>query len=135
MVVNKPQYNLHIPLLLIFIAALVSNVSAQSVVVYGKKVTYTRKRPISDGKRTFTINYPKVKAATPALSRKIETAIRYDINLRDEINDSQWLYEADYDVGYNKHGILSITLTIDGSGAYPSGSTNHVVVNLKTGQN
>ena len=121
-------------LILIGLAVSCVATSAQSVVITGKKVTYTRPKPISEGKETFTINYPKVKASTPALSKKIETAISYGIDLKEEINDAQWLYEADYEVGYNRNGVLSIALTVDGSGAYPSGYTTHKVVDLKTGR-
>lgn len=112
-------------------------VSAQSVVITKKKTVYKRPKPIMQFKKTFTINYPKVKAVTPALSKKIEMVISYekvlDLNIKDELNDTQWLAEADYEVGYNKNGILSIALSMNGSGAYPSGTTKHVVVDLKTG--
>ena len=111
--------------------------SAQSVVITGKKVTYTRPKPIADYKKSFTINYPKVKASTPALSKKIETAISYQkvlrLDLNGELKDYQWLEDADYDVGYNKDGILSISLFMEGSGAYPSTTTKYVVVDLRSG--
>jgi hypothetical protein len=112
-------------------------VLAQSVVITGKKVTYRRPKPMSEYKRTFTIRYPKVKAATQVLSQKIESAISYQkilsINLNDELHDTQWLEEADYKVGYNRNGILSIELSMDGSGAYPSGRTKYVVVDTRSG--
>src|SRR5207248_784389 len=89
-------------------------VAAQSVVITGKKVTYKRRKPIMDFKKTFTINYPKVKAATPALSKKIEASISYGsvlhLDLKEELSDTQWLEEADYKVGYNKNGVLGISL-------------------------
>ena len=110
---------------------------AQSVVITGKKVTYNRPKPESEGKKTFTINYPKVKAATPALSKKIESSISYSsvlkLNLKEELSEYQWLKEADYEVGYNKNNILSISLSMNGSAAYPSGTTKIVVIDLKTG--
>jgi hypothetical protein len=110
---------------------------AQSVVITGKKTTYTRRKPISEYKKTFTINYPKVRAATPALSRKIEAAISYKLilglNLQEELTDTQWLEEADYQVVYNKNGILCIDLTMSGSAAYPDGVTKTAVVDLKKG--
>jgi hypothetical protein len=93
---------------------------------------------MSDYKKTFTINYPKVRAATPALSRKIESAISYasvlKLDLKEELTGAQWLEEADYEVNYNKNGILSIALSMDGSAAYPDGSTKHVVVDIRTGK-
>ena len=56
-----------------------------------------------------------------------------ELDLNDELHGSNWLYEADYEVGYNKNGLLSITLSMDGSGAYPDGTSKAVVVDLKTG--
>ena len=110
---------------------------AQSVVITGKKVTYKRPKPMMDYKKSFTINSPKVKAATPALSKKIEGSISYakvlGLDLKGELSDMQWLESADYEVGYNKNGILSISLSMEGSGAYPSGSTKFVVVDLRSG--
>lgn len=112
-------------------------VNAQSVVLTAKKVTYTRPKPIADHKKTFTITYPKIKAATPALSKKIEAVISYeknfDFTIKEELTEIQWLEDAQYDVNYNANGILSIRLFIEGSGAYPSGSTRYVVVDIKKG--
>jgi len=110
---------------------------AQSVVITGKKVTYVRPRPISEYKKTFTINYPVVKAATTAISKKIETSISYSsvlqLDLKDELTGAQWLDEADYEVGYNNNGVLSMALSMNGSGAYPDGTTKHVVIDLTSG--
>lgn len=110
---------------------------AQSVKITPKKVTYKRPNPIADFEKTFTVTYPKVKASTPALSRKIEKTISFEkvgnLNIEGEKTEIQWLEEADYEVGYNKNGILSITLFVTGTGAYPSGFEKTVVVDLKTG--
>lgn len=110
---------------------------AQSVVITGKKVTYKRQKPIDEYKKTFTINYPKVKASTPALSKRIETTLSYQkvlgLKLNEELSEYQWLETADYEVEYNKNGILSISLSMEGNGAYPSSTTKYVVVDLKTG--
>jgi hypothetical protein len=111
---------------------------AQSVAITGKKVVYKRPKPNVDFKKTFWIRHPRVKASSPALSRKIESAISFEkvipINIREEINDIQWLEEADFSVDYNKHGVLAVKLTIYGSGAYPSSSTKTVIVDTKTGR-
>lgn len=124
-------------LLIIFAAFSVIDAFSQSVVITPKKTVYTRTKPISDYKRNFTITYPVVKAATPALSKKIQTAIDYRSNLglslKEELGEIQWLEEADYEVGYNEKGVLSISLSMNGSGAYPSGVTKVIVVNLRTG--
>ena len=123
------------PLLLLI--AFVSFAGAQSVVITNHKVTYKRPKPISKYKKSFVVSYPKIKAATPAVSRKIESALSYQrvlgMNLNEEINHVQWLEEASYDVKYNANGALAIDLTMEGSAAYPDGSTKSVVVDTKTG--
>ena len=123
-------------ILLILTAALSVSALAQ-VTITAKKVTYKRPKPMVDFKKSFTITYPKIKAATSALSKKIEAVLSYekvfDFKLREEMNDIQWLEEASYDVNYNANKMLSISLTIQGSGAYPSGSTKYIVLNTATG--
>lgn len=125
-------------LMIVLTAIAVTYAHAQSVTITGKKVTYTRKKLISEYKKTFTINYPKVKAATPALSKKIEAALDYQkvlgLNLKEEMSDFQWLEEADFEVGYNNKGILSITLSMDGTAAYPTSTSKTLVIDLKTGK-
>jgi hypothetical protein len=125
-----------LPAALIIIAT-VCAAAAQSLVLNNKMTTYTRKKPIADHKKTFTINYPIVKAATPALTKKIQAAISYSsvlgLNLKEELGPVQWLEEADYDVIYNTDGVFSIDLEMNGSGAYPSGITRSVVIDIRTG--
>ena len=110
---------------------------AQSVVITPKKITYQRRKPFADFKKSFIVTSPKVKAATPALSKKIETAISYEKNnnfkLSNEISENQWLDEASYEVNYNKNGLLDIILTTEGSAAYPTTFNKEIVVDLKTG--
>ena len=124
-------------LCLLFITTFSSISFAQSVTITPRKVTYTRPKPQMEFKKTFTVNYPKVKAATTALSKKIENTISYtkvlNLNIQEEKTEAQWLEEADYEVGYNKNGILSITLSMSGTAAYPSVFSKTIVVNLKTG--
>lgn len=121
--------------LFVFVCALPA--LPQAVTITPKEVKYTRRKPMSDYKKSFTITYPVVKAATQALSKKIETNISYaknnDLNLKEELGDSQWLEEASYEVNYNKKGILDITLSMEGSGAYPSTSSKRIIINEKTG--
>lgn len=124
-------------LFLLIILAFSAVSFAQSVKITSQKVTYKRPKPIADFKKTFTVNYPKVKAATTSLSKKIENTISYakvlSLNLQEEKGEYQWLEAADYNVVYNKNGILSIYLSMEGTAAYPSSVGKTVVVNLKTG--
>ena len=126
---------LFISLFFTFVFAL--SAFSQSVTITPKKITYTRPKPLSEYKKTFTVRYPKVKAASPALSKKIEQTISYqkvsNLNIEEEKNEIQWLEEADYEVDYNKNGVLTMTLSVSGSGAYPSVYNKTVVVDLKTG--
>ena len=77
----------------------VASVTAQTVTITGQKKVYTRTKPISGFKKTFTINRPLAKASTPALSQKITAAIDpvkvLEINIREELTETQWLSEAD----------------------------------------
>lgn len=111
--------------------------AAQSVTVKPKLETYRRPNPNSEYRQTFTVNRPIITASTPALSKKIANAISYEkilgININEELGEFQWLEAADFEVKYNKHGILGIMLWIEGSGAYPSGVTKNVVVDTRTG--
>ncbi len=110
---------------------------AQSVVITPKKITYKRPKPLSEYKKSFVIIRPKVKGVSLAMAKKIETTISYeknfDFNVKDEISEIQWLEEASYAVDYNKNGILSVTLSVMGSGAYPSEASHPIIVNLEIG--
>lgn len=115
-----------------------SSDAAQSVTITPKKTIYKRKKPMADFKKIFEVTYPKVKAATPAISRRMETAIDpaivLGVDIQEEINEVQWLEEAGYEVGYNKNRILSVMLFMYGAGAYPDGSSKYVVIDVKTGR-
>lgn len=121
----------------ILITLLLCLAADAQVKITAKKVTYKRPRPQQDFKRTFTITRPVIKAAAPAVSRKIESALSYErvfkFSIKDELGSIQWLEDASYDVDYNADNILSVGLTIEGSGAYPSSSTEYVVVDTRTG--
>lgn len=112
-------------------------VSAQSVGITLKKTTYKRPKPIQDFKKSFTVTRPIIKAVTPAISKKMQTEISYEkvlnLNIKEEINEIQWLEEATYDINYNKNGLFDITLSLSGTGAYPSVYSKNVVINIKTG--
>lgn len=126
-----------IHLLFLFILSLVISISAQSVTITPKKSIYRRAKPISEFKKTFTVRYPIVKAASPSVSKKIESTISYakvmELNIQDEIKDIQWLEEADYEVNYNAKWLLVITLSVSGTGAYPDTASKTIAVDLKTG--
>ena len=110
---------------------------SQQVTVTGRKQIYPRPKPLSAYKKTFTIRRPVVKAATPALSRKISAAIDpakvLDIRIQEEVTESQWLSEADFEVVFNDRGVLTVMLWMEGSGAYSDGVTKYAVVDVEKG--
>jgi len=125
---------------LIFFAVLAfscSAVFAQTVVITPKKTVYRRPKPQMDFKRTFTVRRPVAKAATPALSKKITSAISPEkvlqLNLREEMSEYQWLEEADYKVLFNQNGVLCIEQWMSGTAAYPDSVTKRVVVDIAKG--
>jgi hypothetical protein len=119
------------------LVASVAGLFAQSVTVTEKKTVYTRPKTADKFKNQFTITYPKVRASTSAISRKIENALSYktlfDLDLNEELHGVQWLHEASFEVEYNKNGILGVMLFVEGSGAYPSGTTKRVLIDTRTG--
>ena len=124
-------------LLAVAIAALTLPSLAQSVVVTGKKQVYTRPKPITGFKKTFTIRRPIVKAATPELSRKLTASIDpakvLDIRIQEELTESEWLHEADFEVVFNDRGMLTVMLWMEGAGAYSDGVTKYAVVDTDRG--
>jgi hypothetical protein len=126
-----------VPAIILTAFAFVAPAAAQSVLITPKKVTYTRPKPMSEYKKTFTITYPKIKASRPALSKKIEATLSYSknlgLNINEELREIQWLEEADFEVSYNAKGILTITLSMNGTAAYPDGTSKTLVVDLQTG--
>ena len=88
------------------------------------------------------VKYPQVKGLTnPTGLRNVQSAISLKsvfgqslAELRAEFLASWWLSEIDYTVNYNQNSLLDLTFTISGSGAYPSSSNKHRLVNLKTGK-
>ena len=117
------------------LSCLIAN--AQTVVITPKKTVYRRPKPQIDFKRTFTVRRPVAKASTPALSRKITTAISpekvLELNIREEMNEYQWLEEADYKVLFNQNGVLCVEQWMTGTAAYPDSVTKRVVVDIATG--
>lgn len=125
-----------------FLAATVIAVCAlsaftQTVTITPKKTVYRRPKPQHEFKRTFTVRRPIAKASTPALSRKITAAISpenvLELNIREELNEYQWLEEADYKVLFNQNGILCVEQSMTGTAAYPDSVTRTVVVDIRRG--
>lgn len=119
------------------VALLSAAAAGQTVTIVPKKTVYRRPKPQVDFKRTFSIRSPIVTAATPALSQKITAAISpinvLEIDLKEEMNEYQWLEEADYKVLFNQQGVLCVELWMTGTAAYPDGVTRTVIVDIAKG--
>lgn len=110
---------------------------AQSSKITPKSTTYKRSKPMTEYKKSFVVVRPRISGVPSSIARKIENAISYErvmnLNIKEEQTEIQWLEEATYEVGFNERGVLSIELTMVGTGAYPSGYSKNVVVDLKSG--
>jgi hypothetical protein len=129
------------PFLALIVLALVSvSAYAQTIKITPKKIVYTRKFKVSlKEKRTFIVTYPVVSGAiTVAAKKNLENTISFwrvfETSLKENLNESDWLYEMFYNVDYNKSGVLDISLLEEGSAAYPDGRTVNLVIDLKTGK-
>ncbi|MBD2037921.1 hypothetical protein H6F76_23500 [Leptolyngbya sp. FACHB-321] len=114
------------------------------VLVETKTVTFVRGKKgqeYPDYKEAI-VKYPQVTGLTnPAVLRNVQSAVSLKsvlgqsiAELRAEFLASWWLSEIDYTVNYNQNSLLDLTFTRSGSGAYPSSSNKHRLVNLKTGK-
>ena len=114
-------------------------VEAQSVTVRPVKVVYKRTaKSVPDFKRRFEVRYPKFSGKfRPGVLQKLKSGTDYwrlfKVSLAENLKDDHWLSSMDYEVAYNKNNILDIALTMEGVGAYPDGSTKHLVFDLRTG--
>ncbi len=124
--------------LVAFAVLFAASVTAQNVSITRQKKTYTRVKPISGFKKTFTINRPVAKASTPELSKKITAAIDpvtvLGIDIKEELTEMQWLEEADFQEVFNSQGILTVELWMEGSAAYTDGVIKYVVVDVAKGE-
>ncbi|XHX80377.1 MAG: hypothetical protein RBJ76_10745 [Stenomitos frigidus ULC029] len=114
------------------------------VLIETKTVTFVRGKKgqeYPDYKEAI-VKYPQVTGLTnPAVLRNVQSAVSLKsvfgqsiAELRAEFLTSWWLSAIDYTVNYNQNSLLDLTFTISGSGAYPSTSNKHRLVNLKTGK-
>lgn len=110
---------------------------AQTITVTPSTTTYKRPKPLSEYKKTFIVTRPIIKGVPVLVKKKIESNISFEkhfaFDLKEEIKEVQWLESAGFTTDYNKRGLLAFTLSIEGSGAYPDGSSKTIVIDAKTG--
>ena len=90
-----------------------------------------------------SIKYPVVQVTNSTVSNKINQSIRQEIlldedqkkGMKDALHQAtrKWLITLEYEITYNNHGLLSITLITEGMGAYPSTSYFYLNFDLSTG--
>lgn len=111
---------------------------AQTVAVTPKKIVHRRTNPQGVEKRTFSITHPRISGVKRTVKMKLESALDYEkvfgFTVKEEQTESQWLSSATYKVDLNKGGVLSVTLTLSGSGAYPSDSVRQINLNSVSGE-
>jgi hypothetical protein len=98
----------------------------------------SRTSPNSMSPRKQTIHYPLMSGlADPALLAKVQAAATseqmYFGWATHSVPVDSWTTDLTYEVNYNQDGLLSMSYQIVGVGAYVSGYTKHVAVNLETG--
>jgi hypothetical protein len=111
---------------------------AQTVKLTPKEQVYKRAGNVVGEKKTFKIRRPTITAGKPAYLKKINAAIDpvkvLDINIKEELTEYQWLYEADYEEIYNQNGILTLMVWMEGSSAYMSSVVKYIVVDTVKGE-
>jgi Deacetylase PdaC len=108
-----------------------------------KNTTFTWGKPGGDRSeyREAKLSYP---AVTGLADRELQDKIQESISLKSafgrsldemeaDFKESQWLTSLEYKANYNDNGLLSLTYSGMGMGAYPSSFVRHRSVNLADG--
>jgi hypothetical protein len=111
------------------------------VIVKPRKVVITRSGELIKNfpeKKHATITYPVISGLKDArVLRRVQSILQlknvFDSSIV-EYRDDAWLEELTYEVSYNRNGILDITFSQTGSGAYPDDQSRHFAINLKNGR-
>ncbi len=119
----------------------ITTLTDDSVFITRKRVVLVRTgrlaRQFPEKKRAVVI-YPVVTGLRdPEVLRKVRALLEvkniFDTSLAEYRQDA-WLEEFDYKINHNWNGILDITFTQMGSGAYPDSHSKHLAISLRTGE-
>lgn len=124
-------------LLLLTILLIPAGAFSQSIEITPRSFVYKRSVPAFAGRDTAEVTRPVIKARTPALTRRIEKAIGFDTMIglgKNGLLDNDWLDSAEYRVDFNQKGILSILITMTGTGASETTLTRSVVIDTGSGR-
>ena len=126
-----------------------SNRPLNTVTISPKTATFTWRKPNSDPKSTSrsdrreaTLRYPIV---TGLENSELQSKIQASIDLKSafgkslsemevEYQENHWMEKLDYEVNFNDRGLLSVTYSGYGVGAYPSSFVRYRSVDLRTGE-
>src|SRR6185295_3080002 len=130
-------------LLLVLLATAMSSAQTRN----NLKVTVRSQKPVLvrtgkivrdfPDKKKATITQPIFSGLTPPVLKQLRATLAlkniFGSTLTQYRGDT-WLEEFSYEVNFNHQGILDISYTQSGSGAYPDQQTKHFVIDLTTGQ-
>ena len=116
-------------------------VAQSSARIIPRKIVIKHKNSLKPIKQAV-VRYPVVSGLPDnTVQRKINSVLSLNALFKgtngstfDEMKQDDWIDEADYEVNYNRNGLLDIAYSIAGSAAYPDGSTRHFVIDLQTGK-
>lgn len=119
----------------------ITSVDEESVFIRPKRVVLVRSPQLAKRfpeKKRAVVVYPVVMGLRdPVVLRKVRALLDvkniFDTSLAEYRQDA-WLEEFEYKVNHNANGILDITFTQMGSGAYPDSQSKHLAISLRTGE-
>lgn len=106
-----------------------------AAVVYGMTEVWTRPgttKPTT----SFEVTLPRVRVVDPVAQGRIDAALTPEALLGDpqaQIEADGWVDAARFETTLNRDAVLSLLVTVEGSGAYPDSYNRAVVLDLLTG--
>lgn len=99
---------------------------------------------LKQGEEEAVVHTPVLEGGDPAVLGKVQESIAAGVKEATGSSPAEWkaefqggngwLDEIDYEVKYHRDDLLSLTYWISGTGAYPSGQSAEVNVDLRTGR-
>ena len=112
----------------------------EHIKVFPSKKVYARLNVEEDDwRKEFTVRYPIIEGLkSESIAYKINSIFNYekvfDISIEDFIESDTWLEDLDYSIKFLKKPFLNIEFTMAGTAAYPTFSSQNIVVNYETGE-
>ena len=112
----------------------------EDIKIFPSKKVYARLNiDEDDWRKEFTVRYPIVEGLkSESIIFKINSILNYekvfDVSLADAMENETWLSDLDYTIKFIKKPFLNIEFMMEGTGAYPTITTQNIVVNYETGE-